>query len=309
MDLSEGLVSTAEGMALGTVPIMPASLSCVFFMDGGKGKDGEMRKAASKSGEAGNKYSEAKEHLEGLVRGVSAHSWAGKDREAFENEVRQISQQLDTDHQYALGAQITLDLIAVALDVFAGFAMGIGVALVAQAAICVAADCTVIGAPAAEAEANAFAVACADALETANTALMGAMSGAAALFQVGAIADAAQQDSEGDQSALGNLTQAEIKGGLEGGKAIVNHLVGKAIGNRFGKAGEEAASDALPAAASKAEKEAAKHAGEQLGDSGGEWGGETLSKTILNGLLPEKEGGDDKGGDSGGSEEDAGSYA
>lgn len=303
MDTSEGLVTAAEAMALGTVPIMPASLSCVFLMDGGKGKDGELRKAASKWGEAGNKYSEAKEHLEGLVRGVSEHSWSGKDRDAFENEVRKISQQLDTDHLYAKGAEVALELTSVALDAFAVFAMTIGAALVAQAAVCAALDCTVIGAPEAEAEANLFALDCADMLETANTALQATMGVAGAAFQAGAIADAAQQDGEGDDSALGNLKQAEIKGGVEGAKSIVNHVAGKVAGHYAGKATEEGAADALPKIATEAEQEAAKKA---AGEIPAEWFGESGSKSILNTVLPEEE---EKGDKKGESEEDAGSYA
>jgi hypothetical protein len=298
MDTSEGLVTAAEAMALGTVPLMPASLTCAFLMDGGKGKDGEMRKAAGKWGEAGEKYSEAKEHLEGLVRGVSAHDWSGKDREAFENEVKQLGEQFHTDYAYCKTAEVALELMGVALDVYAGFAMGVGVALVAQAAICAAADCTIIGAPAAEAEANAFAIACSEALETANTVLMGAMGGAAAAFQLGALTDAAQQSSEGDSSAMGNLKQAEIKGGVEGAKAIANHYAGKALGAAGGKYLEEGAGEA----ASKAEKRAA----EKLGDSAGEWFGEQGSKNILNSALPEEEGGE---GGKESSEENAGSYA
>jgi hypothetical protein len=302
MDTSEALVSVAEGMALGTVPLMPASLSCAFLMDGGKGKDGEMFKAAGKWGEAGDKYSEAKEHLEGLVRGLSSHDWSGKDREAFEKEAEQLGQQFHTNYAYCKTAEVALGLMGVALDIYAGFAMGVGVALVAQAFACAAADCTVVGAPAAEAEANAFALECAELLETANQVLMGAMGGAAAAFQLGAIADAAQQSSEGDGSALGNLTQAEIKGGVEGAKAIANHYAGKLAGNRAGKYGEEGAG----AAASKVEKEAAKKAAEIPG----EWFGEQGSKNILNGLLPGEEGGGgENGGDKKGSEEDAGSYA
>jgi hypothetical protein len=297
MDTSEGLVTAAEAMALGTTPIMPASLSCFFLMEGGKGKDGELRKAAGKWGEAGDKYNEAKEHLEGLVRGVSAHSWSGKDREAFETEVQKIGQQLHTDHAYAKTAQVALELMAVALDIYATFAMAVGAALVTQAAICAAADCTVIGAPAAEAEANVFAVSCAEALETANTVLTGAMGGAGAAFQIGAIADAAQQDSEGDHSAMGNLTQAEIKGGVEGAKSIVNHYAGHFAGKRGG--------DALSEGVSKAEKKAA----EQLGESGGEWAGEQLSKTVLNTILPEGEEKEGEGGEESENPEDAGSYA
>ncbi len=297
MDTSEGLVTAAEAMALGTVPIMPASMSCFFLMESGKGKDGELREAGGKWGEAGNKYSEAKEHLEGLVRGLSEHSWSGKDREAFENEVRQIAEQLQTDQAYAKTAQVALELMAAALDIYAGFAMAIGTALVVQAAICAAADCTVIGAPAAEVEANAFALSCAEALETANAVLTGAMGGAGAAFQLGAIVDAGQQDSEGDDSAMGNLRQAEIKGGIEGAKSVANHYAGKVAGHYGGQAGKGAAGEA----ASKAEEEA----GEKLGETGGEWGGETLSKTILNTVLPEEEGGEKKDGE----EEDPGSYA
>lgn len=297
MDTSEGLVMAAEGLALGTTPIMPASLSCAFLMDSGKGKDGELRKAAGKWGEAGDKYSEAKEHLEGLVRGVSAHSWSGKDREAFEQEVQKIGEQLHTDYAYAKTAQVALELMAVALDVYAAFAMAVGAALVTQAAICLAADCTVVGAPAAEAEANAFALICAENLETANAALTGAMGGAGAAFQIGAIADAAQQKSEGDDSAMGNLTQAEIKGGVEGAKSIVNHVAGHYAGKHGG--------EALSEGASEAEKETLK----SIGESGGEWTGETLSKTILNTVMPEEEGEEGKGGEESENPEEAGSYA
>lgn len=303
MDTSEALVTAAEGMALGTVPLMPASLSCAFLMDGGKGKDGEMRKAAGKWGEAGDKYSEAKEHLEGLVRGVSSHQWAGKDRDAFEKEVEQLGEQFHTDYAYCKTAEVALELMGVALDIYAGFALGVGVALVVQACVCAAADCTVVGAPAAEAEANAFALECADALETANQILTGAMGGAAAAFQLGAVADAFQQKSEGDDSAMGDLGQAEIKGGVEGAKAVANHYAGKAAGHYAGKYGEEGAG----AAASAAEKEAAKKAAEIPG----EWFGEQGSKTILNGILPEEEDGGEgeDGKEKEGSEENAGSYA
>lgn len=306
MDTSEGLVNAAEGMALGTAALMPASLSCFFLMDGGKGKDGELRTAAGKWGEAADKYNEAKEHLEGLVRGVSAHSWSGKDRDAFEQEVSKIGRQLGTDNAYAKGAQITLDLMAVALDVFAGFAMAVGIALVAQAAICAAADCTIIGAPAAELEANAFALDCADMLETANQVLQGVMGGGAALFQGGAIADAAQQDSEGDGSALGNLKQAEIKGGVEGAKAIANHMAGHFAGRYAGNRAEESAGAGLTGKA----KVAAKKIAEKEGDWAGDWFGETGSKTVLNKVLPEEEGGDNgKGGEEETNPADAGSYA
>jgi uncharacterized protein YukE len=301
MDTSEGLVTAAQAMALGTVPVMPASLSCFFLMDGGKGKDSELREAGNKWGEAGNKYSEAKEHLEGLVRGVSAHSWTGKDREAFENEIKQIAQQLETDHTYAKTAQTMLELMAVALDIFAAFAMAAGVALVTQAVICAAADCTVVGAPAAEAEANTFALICAEDLETANTVLAGAMGGAGALFQIGAIADAAQQNNEGDHSAMANLKQAEIKGGIEGAKAIANHVVGRYAGKKGHTLGEKAGEDA----ATKAEKETLEKASE----TGGEWGGETLSKTVLNSILPEGEGEKNKGSEESGNQENVGSYA
>lgn len=298
MDTSEALVTTAEGMALGTVPLMPASLSCAFLMDGGKGKDGEMRKAAGKWGEAGDKYSEAKEHLEGLVRGVSSHQWAGKDREAFEKQAEQLGEQFHTNYAYCKTAEVALELMGVALDVYAGFALGVGAALVTQACICAAADCTVIGAPAAEAEANAFALECAEVLETANQILMGAMGGAAAAFQLGAIADAFQQKSDGDDSAMGNLGQAEIKGGVEGAKAVANHYAGKAAGKYGGKY--------LGEGASAAEKKAA----EKVGETGGEWFGEQGSKNILNGVLPEEEeGGGEEGKEKEGSEEDAGSYA
>jgi hypothetical protein len=296
MDTSEALVTAAEGMALGTVPLMPASLSCAFLMDGGKGKDGEMRKAAGKWGEAGDKYSEAKEHLEGLVKGVSSQQWTGKDREAFEKQAEQLGEQFHTNYAYCKTAEVALELMGVALDIYAGFAMGVGVALVVQACICAAADCTVVGAPAAEAEANAFALECAEALETANNVLMGAMGGAAAAFQLGAVADAFQQKSDGDDSAVGNLEQAEIKGGVEGAKAVANHYAGKAAGKYGGKYFGEGLSGA--------EKKAA----EKVGESGGEWFGEQGSKNILNGVLPEEEEGEGEDGEREGSEEDAGSY-
>ena len=280
MDTSEGLVTAAEGMALGTASLMPASLTCAFLMDGGKGKDGEMREAAGKWGEAGDKYSEAKEHLEGLVRGVSSHDWSGKDREAFEKEVEQLGQQFHTNYAYCKTAELTLNLMGVALEIYAGFAMGVGVALVAQAVICAAADCTIIGAPAAEAEANAFAIECSELLETANQVLMGAMGGAAAAFQIGAIADAAQQSSEGDSSAMDNLKQAEIKGGLEGAKAVANHYAGKALGNRAGKAAEEGAGKPLARLRRRPLKSSATPPGE--------WFGEQGSKNVLNTVFPRR---------------------
>ena len=74
MDTSEALVTTAEGMALGTVPLMPASLSCAFLMDGGQGKDGEWfavtedgKKAGVKSGKKAAGESERNSETEASV--------------------------------------------------------------------------------------------------------------------------------------------------------------------------------------------------------------------------------------------------
>ncbi|MCP2337142.1 PPE domain-containing protein [Actinomadura rupiterrae] len=203
-------IEASEVACIACTPFIPEGPVIAGLMSKGAGCDGKLIDGAGKWNEASDKYKEAKEKLEGLVRGVSAESWSGKDRDAFEKEMTQFGQQLDTNVIACETAAVTLGVLAGAMEIYAAFCVGMAVAVVADAAIVAAADATIIGAPEGEAEGASFGAACVGVMETANTVLMGAMTGGAAIFGVGMFVDAGFQSSEGDQDVLGDLVQAEI---------------------------------------------------------------------------------------------------
>lgn len=227
------LCDTAMAECLASTVVLPAALPCAWKIFEGREDAGEIDEAGAVWREAHQALNEAREELERLVEGVSEDKWSGKDREAYEHKTKDLGQQMRDAADFAEVAGTTLSALAYGLFAFAAFSVGVGTVLAATAVEVAAADATIIGAPAAEAEGNAIALECFEALQMAGNILMGAMGVGAGVFEAGGMIDAGVEASDGSSTALPDFVQAEVSSipdvATSLGKWYAGHKIGDGL--------------------------------------------------------------------------------
>lgn len=212
--------------------VLPAALPCVWKIFEGREDAGEIDEAGAVWRETHEALGEAREELDRLVEGLGKDAWSGKDRTSYEHKVHELGQQFEDAAAFAEVAGVTLSTLAYGLFAFASFSVAVGTILAATAVEVAMADATIIGAPAAEAEGNAIALECFEALQTAGTALMAAMGVGAGVFEGGAMIDAGVETADGSSSAIPDFVQAEVSSipdvATSLGKWYVGHKIGEA---------------------------------------------------------------------------------
>lgn len=209
---SSTLCTVATDIFYGCTVVIPEAFFCAQTVGDGKGDSGKIIDAAQAWWEVSEQYRDFHDELQGVAGTVSESEWKAADREVYEQKVKQYLQQVQTSSMAAEAATVMLGTAATALFAYATFATAVAGALAIDAAAVAAADCTVVGAPAAEAEANEAGAAAMEAMETATTVLFGALSGVAASMGLGALVDTGVQVGQGDTGALGDFGQATISG-------------------------------------------------------------------------------------------------
>jgi len=191
---------------------IPEAFFCAQQVGNGNGNSEEVNKGAEAWEKASKQLREFHDELAGVVHSIPDSEWKAADREAYEQEANKYLEQVTTSATAAETAGVLLYAVEAALYVFAAFAVATATVVAVNAAAIAVADCTVVGAPEAEAEGVAAGTEAYEALESAAKILLGALSGVAAAMQAGVFVDTGVQMGQGDSSALGDFGHALLTG-------------------------------------------------------------------------------------------------
>lgn len=227
---SDSLCIVAKDMFFASTPFIPEAFFCAMTVDDGKGNSEAINKAAEAWGEASKQLREFHDELAGVVHSVPDSEWKAADREAYEQEANKYLEQVTTSATAAETASVLLYAVEAALYVFAAFALAEATIIAANAAAIAVADCTIVGAPEAEAEGLAVGAEAYEALEAAAKVLLGAFSTIAAGMEAGVMIETGVQAIQGDNAALGNFGQATLQGAKADVKLLPNEIVDYAKG-------------------------------------------------------------------------------
>jgi hypothetical protein len=207
------MLSTGEKMALGASADLPPCLLINFQFKLAEGEAENLDKAGQKWREVSEKLQKTSTDLQDAIAGVPPETWTGDDRTAYEQQIKQVCEQLEIAAQFYLAVGIALTVFAYALLVFAVFALGMGIVLDALAVAAAAALASVVGAPAYAGILEAAAT-CLEVTWGATAVLAGAGGGVAVVFQGGAALTALLEYKHGDKQALNDFKKAEEVGAV-----------------------------------------------------------------------------------------------
>lgn len=247
---SSSLCTVAKDMFFASTPFVPESFFCAMLTDDGKGDSEAINKAAQAWGEASKQLREFHDELENTAHSVPDSEWKAADREAFEQEINKYLEQVTTSAVAAESASVILYAVEAALYVYAAFALAEAAIVAVNAAAIAVADCTVVGAPEAEAEGVAAGAEAYEALEAAGKVLMAGFSGMAAGIEAAVIVETGVQMGQGDNAALADFGHATLTGATADAKMLPNEaidygkgkLLGAAHGSAFPRGGESGGS-------------------------------------------------------------------
>lgn len=200
-------------------PGIKFNTATAWTMSDGLGAPFAIGEAADKWFEAAGHLGEARAELEELLWGLSSDQWSGADREAFNEEVRQLAQQIGD-------AQLFAEIVAWSL-VASVFPLGawplgcsiIGVIQFVNASMFYAAAASIVGnlgpSPALYASGLATSITCNRSLSLGRLGISGILGLAAVSIVGGAIGTAGAQQSHGDEDAMADLTRAVVEMSVE----------------------------------------------------------------------------------------------
>lgn len=209
---SSTLCTVAKDIFYPCTVVIPEAFFCAIAVDGGNGNSGKINNGAQAWHDASQRLREFHDELAGIVHSVPHSEWQAADREAYEQQANKYLEQVTTSATAAEVASVMLNAAADALFVFATFSVAMAGFLAVNAAAVAAADCTLVGAPEAEAEGNAVGGEVYELMNAAGDALQVLLSGIAAAMGVGAFADFGVLASQGDTAAGSDFGQATLSG-------------------------------------------------------------------------------------------------
>lgn len=229
------MMSVAEKEAGVAMWILPPAVMIKFQFTLSKGEPVNLDKAGQKWREAAEKLQQTSAKLQEAVAGVPADTWTGADRKAYEQQVRQVCEQLEIAATYYMAVGIALTAFAYALFTYAVFAVAMGTFIAALAAACAAAMAgvvTAVSVPAFE----AAAATCLTITWVATGILAGAAQMASAVFQGGAALTALLEYQHGNKQALSDFAHAEAVGSVTAVTNLAQNAAnaGLAYANRTG---------------------------------------------------------------------------
>jgi len=186
----------------------------------------------------------AKKALE-LAKGISGEDWTAQDRPAYEKKVQEFSSQLEVLQTYCQAVGVSLTTLAYALATYAVFAMGMavfldGLAVAMLAAI--AAEATVVGAPAATAAIASMVSACLTA-QTVTCVATGILAAAGNIAGVviggGTLLSAMVEKSRGNDKAMRDFINAQKTGAAGAAANLTQNAANAGLAwiNRFDPSG------------------------------------------------------------------------
>lgn len=209
---SSVLCETATFIFYGCMFVIPEAFFCAQTVGDGKGDSGKVLDAAQAWQEASQHLREFHDELAGIVHSVPHSEWQAADREAYEQQADKYLEQVTTSATAAEVASVLLDAAGAALFAFAAYAVAVAGMLAVDAAAVAAADCTVVGAPEAEAEGLAAGAEAFEAMEAATKVLFVALSGIATAIGAGVVVDTSVQAGQGDHAAAADFGHALVSG-------------------------------------------------------------------------------------------------
>ncbi|KQY57189.1 hypothetical protein [Nocardioides sp. Root140] len=201
-----------------------------WIMSDGLGAPFAVGEAADKWFDAADKLSQARSRLEQLTSSLTSDQWSGDDREAFNKELGELAQQIGDAELFATIVGWSLVAGVVPLGAWPLGCSIVGVIQFANASLFYAAVASIVGnlgpSEVIYAEGLATAVACNRSLKIGSYVLLGVLSAAAAGIVGGALINAGQQESHGDEDAWTDLARATVEMTIEQG---VKNLAGSGI--------------------------------------------------------------------------------
>lgn len=192
-----------------------------WLMGDGLGAPFAVGQAADKWFEAADHLGQARAELEELAYSLNADQWSGDDRDAFNEEVRQLAQQIGDAQQFASIVGGCLVAGVVPLGAWPLGCSIVGVIQFANASLFYAAVASIVGnlgpSEALYASGLATSITCNRGLSMGRIALQVILSGAAAVMVGGAIDNALDQQDHGDEDAMPDLQRAVVEMAVEQG--------------------------------------------------------------------------------------------
>jgi uncharacterized membrane protein len=153
------------------------------------------------AGDLGNADSTAKD----LIHGMPAEDWTGKDRQAFEAKMNELSWQITFEQAFAYVVGAAMISLAVMLFILIAAMVVIAAIMAWHALVVGAAMVGVITAPAAMAEANAAAASCFNTLNTIDNVEEAVARGLAGAIAAMMAVEIGAEMWNGNSAALGDL--------------------------------------------------------------------------------------------------------
>lgn len=214
-EITDKLVEAA-GYMLVPAYVFPPVKGIEMLMPVGKGGPGTLAEGARSWLDAADALHSALTQLDSVCAGLGPDAWNGDDRTAFDATVRQLHDQLDTSGTFARGVGATLAALAVPLSAYGGVCVGIGGVLLSEAVAYWSAVASIVGnlgpSEALLAAGTATAATCLAVLAGVVGGYAVLMETAAAGLTIGSLADAHQQQREGDTDAVSTYRQAQVDG-------------------------------------------------------------------------------------------------
>jgi hypothetical protein len=217
-----GLVGKRRGlqkMAMG--PGVKFNTATAWIMGDGLGAPFAVGQAAEGWFDAAGHLGRARARLEELAYSLSSDQWSGDDREAFMAEVRQLAQQVGDAELFAQIVGFSLVGATFGLGFWPLGCTFVGVLQFANASLFYAAVASIVGnlgpSEAIYAQGLATAVTCNRNLALGARLLNYALLAAAGGIVGGALLNAGQQESHGDDDAWADLSRATVEMAVEEG--------------------------------------------------------------------------------------------
>jgi hypothetical protein len=224
LSATEAVCAAAEVECYDAAAVLPPAFACGRLVAKGKADAGLVHDAGATWRDTHRALVDAATDLRRIVAAVPDDVWSGKDRAAYEDRVAEFDRQCHDLAAYAEAGGIALEALAYGLAAFAVVASGVAVALTSTAAYVLAADATVVGAPAAEALGNAVSSYGLSVMRVAAATLEVAMRAGAAVFTAGELLDVRAELRHGSDTVLPDFVQAEVTAGLDGLEADLEGL-------------------------------------------------------------------------------------
>jgi hypothetical protein len=236
-----GAAKVAYYEAMGAAIVIPTAWPAVAIIYLAESDPQALWTAAQGCFDTAGEIDKAHREVQQLVDGLSAESWTGDDRDAFQARMTDYMDQLNFSYGLAVTMGVVLTVIAGLIAVFILLMFLIASFLALLAAAIIALYASIVGAAAAaelQAEANIFGAECSETLTTASNLLTTASDALTAILGAALAVDVAGQPFFGNTRTVPDLLQATvhasglmIKGTLQYGerKLLAGGLGGKSV--------------------------------------------------------------------------------